>query len=223
MAIRIFVTATNTDVGKTYTTLGLMEEAARQGLRPAALKPIETGVKEGVPADGSALLTAMQRLNPAASALGLEDVVPIRFELPAAPYVAKGEAPLTLEPVYTAIEKIEPLCDILFIEGAGGLLVPIEKGLYMIDLPARIGAHTLLIAPSSLGSINDSLLSMEALKARSIPFDFLINLYKDAQRFATVTRPFYEKEEIAFALLPEALPETVKKLSLLPSDTFQRP
>ncbi len=215
MAIKIFVTATNTDVGKTYTTLRLMEEAARQGMAPAALKPIETGVRNKIPADGSALLEATRRLNPAASELTIDDVVPIRFKLPAAPYVAKGEQTITLLPVFAAIEKVEPLCDILFIEGAGGLMVPIEDGLFMIDLPKQFKAHTILVAPSSLGSINDSLLSMEALRSRGLPFDFIINRFKDSDSFGRITLPFYRKEQIPLLLLPDNLSQAVKKLSIL--------
>jgi len=90
MPLKIFVTATNTDIGKTHTTLLLMEEAAKRGLRPLAFKPVETGVTGGVAPDGSRLLEASKRLNPDAASLRLEDIVPYRFELPAAPIVAKG-------------------------------------------------------------------------------------------------------------------------------------
>ena len=72
-----FVTATNTDIGKTHVTLLLMKEAARRGLRPAAFKPIETGVAD-LPPDGAKLLEATRRLNPDAATLGLEMVVPVR-------------------------------------------------------------------------------------------------------------------------------------------------
>ncbi len=212
MAIKIFVTATNTEVGKTYTTLRLMEEAARQGMAPAALKPIETGVVNDLPADGKLLLEKSRDLNPALRDMTLDDIVPIRFELPAAPYVAKGKQTITLSPVFSAIEKLEPLCDILFIEGAGGLLVPIERDLFMIDLPKLFKAYTLLVAPSSLGSINDSLLSMEALKSRGLDFRFLINLHKDAESFFRVTLPFYKEEQIPFSLLPDDLEKSVKEL-----------
>jgi dethiobiotin synthetase len=212
MAKKIFVTATNTNVGKTHVTRVLMEEAAKKGLRPGAFKPIETGVEEGIPADGTLLLDMMQRLNPRMKSIGLEEVVPYRFSLPAAPYVAKGDRPIDWALIETQMRKIEKECDILFIEGAGGLMVPIEKDCFMIDLPRRFHAHTLLVSPSRLGSINDTLLSMEALLMRGIAFDLAINLHEDRESFAEVTLPFYKKSGIPFSLLPEASGTLLEKL-----------
>ncbi|MFA7091631.1 MAG: dethiobiotin synthase, partial [Arcobacteraceae bacterium] len=83
-------------------------------------------------------------------------------------------------------------CDILIIEGAGGLMVPILKEYFMIDLIQELNAKAILIVPSNLGSINDTLLSMEALKNRNITFDWYVNLYKDKEEFSKITLPFYE-------------------------------
>ncbi|WP_456322648.1 dethiobiotin synthase [Hydrogenimonas sp.] len=212
MAIRIFVTATNTDVGKTYTTLGLMEEAARQGFRPGAFKPIETGVENQKPSDGTLLLETMKRLNPQMKDIDTKSVVPSQFTLPAAPYVAKGEESIDWENIDSNMREIEKRCDILFIEGAGGLMVPIEKDCFMIDLPRRFDAHTLLLSPSRLGSINDTLLSMEALLMRKIPFDLAINLFEESDSFAETTLPFYEKSGIPFSLLPKDSSALLEKL-----------
>ncbi|BDY12595.1 dethiobiotin synthase [Hydrogenimonas cancrithermarum] len=215
MAIKIFVTATNTNVGKTHTTLSMMEEAARQGLRPAAFKPIETGVTDEKPADGTALLKAMHRLNPVTEKLTTNDVVPLQFKLPAAPYVAKGDQTIVLGPVIEKSKQIEALCDILFIEGAGGVMVPIDEGLFMIDLPKLFDAHTLLISPSRLGSINDTLLSMEALNHRGIGFDLAINLFEDMESFEYITLPYYERTGISHSLLPRDLSALVRRFNRL--------
>ncbi|WP_300366080.1 dethiobiotin synthase [Hydrogenimonas sp.] len=205
MTKKIFVTATNTNVGKTHVTCLLMEEAARRGFRPAAFKPIETGVEDDNPLDGSLLLETMQKLNPATHSLTTDEIVPYRFELPAAPYIAKGDTDISLEVIEKQIGNIESFCDILFIEGAGGLMVPIEKELFMIDLPNRLGAHTLLVSPSRLGSINDTLLSMEALTSRGIDFTLAINLYEERESFAHVTQPFYRETQMAYHLLPQGI------------------
>ncbi|WOE70372.1 dethiobiotin synthase [Hydrogenimonas thermophila] len=216
MTIKIFVTATNTNIGKTYTTVALMQEAAKQGLRPAGFKPIETGVLNGKPADGTILLKTMQELNPSANELTIDDVVPIQFELPAAPYVAKGNKTISFDLIKEKLKKIEKVCDILFIEGAGGLLVPIEDNLFMIDLPAIFKVdRTLLISPSRLGSINDTLLSMEALTRREINFDLAINLYEDYESFEEVTLPYYKKAGESFYLLPRDLSKLISTFSNL--------
>jgi len=203
MAIRIFVTATNTGIGKTYTILRLMERAAEKGARPAAFKPIETGVMGNRPADGTLLFETMKRVNPSTKSLRLEEIVPCQFELPAAPYVAKKEKVISLERIEERLKKVEAHCDILFIEGAGGLMVPIDEKIFMIDLPERFAARTLLISPSRLGSINDTLLSMEALHNRDMAFDLMINLHEERDDFEKVTYPYYLKQGIDHYLFPE--------------------
>jgi len=214
MAIKIFVTATNTNIGKTYTTVALMKEAAKQGLSPAAFKPIETGVLNGKPADGTILLKTMHQLNPSTHELTINDIVPLQFKLPAAPYVAKGDKTISFDLIKEKVQKIEKLCDILFIEGAGGLLVPIEDDLFMIDLPAIFKVDkTLLISPSRLGSINDTLLSMEALKRREINFDLAINLYEDRESFEEVTLPYYKKAGVSYYLLPRDLSKLISNIT----------
>lgn len=85
------------------------------------------------------------------------------------------------------------MCDVLVIEGAGGLMVPLEEDLFIIDLIKHFQAQAILITPSKLGCINDTLLSIEALKSRNIDFDFYINLYEDKDSFHKVSKPFLEK------------------------------
>ncbi len=189
--MRIFVTATNTGVGKTYTTLKLMDLAHKSGLKPGVIKPIETGVV-GSPEDGSKLFAKCQELNPGLKRFSITDIVPYRFNLPAAPYVAKKDTSIRVDTIVEKIEQIENCCDILFIEGAGGLMVPIEKDFFMIDLIEACDAKALLVTSSKLGSINDTLLSMETLQRRRIPYQWYINLYEDKESFHRITLPFYK-------------------------------
>ena len=121
MAKRIFVTATNTDIGKTYTTKLLLTEFASRGIRVGVLKPIETGVVDSAP-DGDMLLESVQELNSAFKTLQRGDIVPITYELPAAPFVASNVVSLDLNKIKSAIDKLEEFCDVLIIEGAGGLM-----------------------------------------------------------------------------------------------------
>ena len=189
--MRIFVTATNTGVGKTHTTLQLLDIASKAGLRPGVIKPIETGVL-GSPVDGSKLFAKCQELNPSLNTLSLNDIVPYQFGLPAAPYVAKGDTTIDIEKIQKKIAKIEELCDILFIEGAGGLMVPIEKDLFMIDLIQALDAKALLVAPSRLGCINDTLLSLQALEHKNIPHHWYLNLHEDKEHFFEISYPFFK-------------------------------
>ncbi len=204
--MRIFITATNTGVGKTYTTLRLLDIAKKVGLKPGVIKPIETGVL-GSPDDGSKLFTKCQELNPSLKSLTLEDIVPYQFELPAAPYIAKGKSSIDIKKIEEKIAKIEALCDILFIEGAGGLMVPIEKDFFMIDLIQALQAQALLVAPSKLGCINDTLLSLQALKNQKISHHWYLNLYEDKEEFFKISYPFFTDY---FGKVPLDLPSVFK-------------
>ncbi|WP_353661936.1 dethiobiotin synthase [Hydrogenimonas sp. SS33] len=215
MPLKLFVTATNTDVGKTHTTLLLMEEAAKRGLRPLAFKPVETGVSGGMAPDGSRLLEAAKRLNPDAAPLRLEQIVPYRFELPAAPFVAKGRTHISLNKIEAAMESLLPLCDILFVEGAGGLMVPLEENLFIVDLPLRLKLPVLLVTPGRLGSINDTLLSLEALQRRCIEPTVAVNLKEgEKEAFESVTKPYYESVGFRYLRLPEEAPALLDRLGL---------
>jgi dethiobiotin synthetase len=193
MKKRIFITATNTDIGKTYTTLKLMESFSAMGLRVGVVKPIETGVVDGIYPDGDLLLAKLKECNSACLELRVEDVVPISYELPAAPYIASGGAMFDFTKVTDAIEKMEALCDIVLIEGAGGLYVPIDYSFMMIDLIQFLKAHTLLVTHCSLGCINDTLLSEEALAHRKIAYVVAFNCRKGDDSFKEISLPYFLK------------------------------
>ncbi len=186
----IFITATNTNVGKTYACKKLLKHYANRGLKVGYFKPIETGVVK-TPEDGTALLNLAQELNQEFT-VNINDVVPYQFELAAAPFVAKGNKEINIDFIKDKMNYLLNFCDILVIEGAGGLMVPILKDFFIIDLIKELKAKTILISPSNLGSINDTLLSINALKSYKIEFEWYINLYKDKETFSEVTLPFYE-------------------------------
>ncbi len=191
MAKRIFITATNTDIGKTYTTKKLLREYAANGVRVGAIKLIETGVVDGKAPDGMELLATLKELNPAFEDVTLEDIVPITYELGAAPYVASRATPLDFGLLQEKIEKLETLCDVLLIEGAGGLLVPLDGSFMMIDLILFFQASALLVTHCSLGCINDTLLSLQALKNRNIPAVVAFNCRGGDENFETLSEPFF--------------------------------
>ena len=192
MAKRIFITATNTDIGKTYTTVKLMQRLAQQGHRVGVIKPIETGVVDDHVPDGSLLLKTLQRLNPETASLELDDIVPIRYSLPAAPFVSSGGKPVDYSKINDALVRMESYCDICLIEGAGGLLVPVDAATDMIDLIVRSQAKALLVSHCRLGCINDTRLSLEALRRREIDFIWLLNCRPDDQNFSLTSQPWFD-------------------------------
>lgn len=190
MSKRIFITATNTDIGKTYTSKLILKEFASRGLRVGAIKLIETGVKEFAP-DAEALLTCVQELNAEFKDIKVEDIVPITYKLPAAPFVASNNTPLDLPKLNVAVEKLEELCDVLIIEGAGGLYVPVDENYMMIDLIQHFEAPALLVTHCALGCINDTLLSSKALDDRDIKHLTAFNCRESDSSFSEVSEPYF--------------------------------
>ena len=187
----LFVTATGTNIGKTYTTLQLIQAFSKRTIRVGVCKPIETGV-EHVPVDAEMLLEACQAVNPAFTSLSSKEITAYTFPLPAAPFSADTQHTIEVEKIFEKIKELQTRCDLLIIEGAGGLMVPITQDYMMIDLAKELKSKILLVTPSRLGCINDTLLSLEALDSRGMDFDWCVNLYEDYEDFAEVTQPFYD-------------------------------
>ena len=187
----LFITATGTNVGKTHTTLRLIDALAAKGRSVGVFKPIETGVTDTAP-DATILLESCRKVNRKFNGLTTEDITAYTFPLPAAPYCADTAHEIDMETLFAKYRHLSKLCDILLVEGAGGLMVPVTKNFFMIDLAKALQSKVLLVTPSRLGCINDTLLSMEALRSRNMTFDWCVNLYEDAEHFSEVTQPFYD-------------------------------
>ncbi len=211
MAKRIFITATNTDIGKTYVTEHLLKHYAALGFKVGVIKPIETGVKES-PIDGTRLLSLVKSLNPALSEFKVNDIVPVQFALPAAPYCANSAKPVDLSAIDNAVARIEPLCDILLIEGAGGLYVPVDKSTMIIDLIKRYRAKALLVSHCRLGCINDTILSINALKEHSIPFSWTLNCHSDDNTFKQVSEPYFRDTYPDYTIFTRDIEKVAKEL-----------
>jgi len=188
----IFITATNTDIGKTYATCKLIEELGSQGLHVGVLKPIETGVQE-YPVDGKILLETAKKYNPKLQNFTYKDVVPIQYKVPAAPYVAKGDEKIDMEAIYKAYEKMKKISDVVLIEGAGGLMVPVDEGIYMYDFIKNFNAITLLVTHANLGCINDTLLNQKMLDTLEVEYEWCVNFRDNKKNFEKTTLPYYKK------------------------------
>jgi len=192
-----FITATNTNIGKTKACEIFLKRFASEGKKVGYFKPIETGVIDK-PIDGVSILNLTKELNPDFD-VTIDDIVPYQFKLPAAPFVAnKQDINIDIKLLKEKRDHLLQFCDVLIIEGAGGLMVPIKENYFMIDLIKEFEndnpkQETILITPSKLGCINDTLLSIQALKNMDINFKWYVNLYKEKEEFKITTLPFYEK------------------------------
>jgi dethiobiotin synthetase len=186
-----FITATNTNVGKTYASEKFLLQMANDGKKVGYFKPIETGVIDDMPSDALSIFELLEVINPDFDVL-VDDICPYRFRLPASPYVAKKDTVIDIDFLVSKKDYLLSKCDVLIIEGAGGLMVPITKEIFMIDLIKIFQAKAILITPSNLGCINDTLLSIDKLRSKNIDFQWYINLYKEKLEFESITLRFYE-------------------------------
>ena len=159
-----FVTGTDTGVGKTVVACALIRQLAARGIDVGAMKPIETGVGDEGPLDALALQAAAGGVDP------LDDVCPQRFSLPAAPSVAASAEGRQVEvwAIRRAYERLSTRHDCVVVEGAGGLLVPASEEHSMADLARELDLPLLIVARAALGTINHTLLSLEAAVARGL-------------------------------------------------------
>jgi dethiobiotin synthetase len=160
-----FVTGTDTGVGKTAVACALARTLRSRGVDVGVMKPVETGVGSDGPLDALALRRAAGVGDP------LEDVCPQRFALPAAPSVAaEAEArEVDLDAIRAAAKRILGRHQQVIAEGAGGILVPLRRDFTMADLARELGLPLLVVARARLGTINHTLLTLDAAALRGLP------------------------------------------------------
>ena len=164
----IVITGTNTGVGKSIVTAGLVQQLHLNKVRAAGIKPVETGCEYGedhnlIAADG-ALLHAMAPWVPA------NTVAPYRFKLPIAPTLAarKSGLQLRLDDLVEVIEQARHYADLLLIEGAGGALSPLTEEENTLDLAKRLNAPVIICAEDCLGTQSLTLSVIENARNRGL-------------------------------------------------------
>lgn len=179
----IFITGTDTGVGKTFVAAGLISAFKRMGFSVCPMKPLETGcrVKKGrlVPEDALKLIEASNTKE------SLEIINPYRFRFPLAPAVAaelEGRR-IDKKKILSSYNYLSGKYDITLIEGAGGIMVPVypvrkkalsslSNGVYkkylFLDIVQELDIPLIIISRPTLGTINHTLLTIEAVRGRGI-------------------------------------------------------
>ena len=152
----IFITGTDTGVGKTLLTGLLLHHLRQNGCHALAIKPFCSGSR----AD-TEFLCAVQE-----GELTPDEITPFFFAEPLAPLVAarKHHRSSCLPEVLRRISRVAGRCQYLLIEGIGGLLVPLGEGFTVRDLITRLDCEVIVVSRNRLGTINHTLLTVEALK-----------------------------------------------------------
>lgn len=165
---RLYVAGTDTEVGKTGVSLLLMHYFLAQGHKPFYLKPFQTGVQSPRDPDGDAAFVYrhvehLQANDPSESS-------PYCFPQAKAPLFAAQNVGMSIDlhKIEAIVEKKSRTYSPVIMEGAGGLLVPVTEDMLGVDLIFCLQAETILVARAGLGTINHTLLSVEALTCRGL-------------------------------------------------------
>jgi dethiobiotin synthetase len=201
--IRIGVTGTDTGVGKTVVTCGLVAALRRRGLRVVGMKPVESGVAPDDPTrDGARIARAAGETRP------LSVTAPITFPDAVAPLVAARRAGrvIDLDRLDASVKEASRDADVLVVEGAGGLLVPVTDRLSFDMLFARWALEPIVVAANRLGVINHVRLTLAACRAaglrpRAVVLNTLSTLSFDSST-AENAKMIGELERIAVCELP---------------------
>ena len=158
--MNLFLTGTDTDVGKTYVAALLIRGLRRAGFDTAGMKPICCGGRE----DAEILREAAGGLQP------LDEVNPVWLAAPAAPYTAAKlegrEVDLGL--VRGVFARLRKGRRSIIVEGAGGWMAPITRDYFMADLAADFGLPVAVVVRNRLGALNHALLTVQAIRARGL-------------------------------------------------------
>lgn len=172
----MFVTGTDTGVGKTVITALLALLYQEAGVRVGLEKPVITGVKAGEDAALAGDLAFLQKV----LSTGAGPVCSYAFTPVVSPHLAAALAGVSIDPVRIEADhaRLSSRCDAVLVEGAGGLLVPLNDHCLMADLAARLKLPLLIVSRPSIGTINHTLLTVSCAQARGLEVaGIIINNY----------------------------------------------
>lgn len=190
MTFGLFVTGTDTDVGKTVIAQGLLCALRAQGLKVAPFKPIASGCR--LSADGLRNTDAELLLAAAGGGFSYELVNPFAFEPAIAPHLAAAQAGqrICLDRITRAYQQLAQSVDVVVVEGAGGWRVPLDAQRSLAAIPQRLGLDVILVVGVRLGCLSHALLTAEAIQADGLRLaGWVANIVDptDAQASAQIT------------------------------------
>jgi dethiobiotin synthetase len=182
----IFVTGTDTGVGKTVVSATIARTLQQSGKRVAAMKPIQTGAGE----DGLLDIEFIQKVM--GTNHSLELVCPCRYPLALAPLVAANLAgeQIDVDKIKSAYFELSLRHEIVIVEGSGGLVVPITETYFMSDLAYDLELGLIIVIRPGLGTLNHTLLTLEHARSHGLDIlGFVINGFPDSPNLAERKNP----------------------------------
>ena len=164
-----FITGTDTGVGKTWSTIALMQYFKKQGKSVAAMKPVASGAswKDGRLVNDDALL--LQHW--ASEDFDYDIVNPYVFEMPVSPHIAAEKMGETIgfKRISDSLAVLQKSCEVVLIEGVGGWLVPLGKQVGISDLARQLGFPVIVVVAIRLGCINHARLTFSVIQKAGVP------------------------------------------------------
>jgi dethiobiotin synthetase len=196
--VSLFITGTDTGVGKTHTTVQLLRLSRASGMRCAGMKPICCG---GRP-DAELLLAA------SSEGLTIGEINPVWLKTPAAPFAAARieQVKIDVEPIVPALRALQDRVEHVIVEGAGGWLVPIRADYFVSDLAVEMKLPVLVVALNRLGYLNHTALTVHSIGKHGLPCaGIVLNELPGAPDVATATNADILQEIMDVPLLPGLL------------------
>ncbi len=186
----IFVTATDTEVGKTFFSGLLIRSLLQQGIKAGYFKPVASGCQ----LENGALVSEDLLFVESFTGTKLDPNLhsPVRYLKPLAPLAAARleKRPLSLEKIWESYERLKRRYSILVVEGVGGVMVPLKENYLVLDLMVDIRLPAVVVCRPGLGTINHTLLTLHMLKSNDIlVLGFLTNGYRNDADEAAMTSP----------------------------------
>jgi len=201
----LFVTGTDTEVGKTYVSTIIIRSLVGAGHRVGVYKPVASDAVS----DGNALVSedAVALWETAGRPLSLDAVCPQRFAAPLAPHLAARAECKEVDTrlLRTGISIWADHCDIVIVEGAGGLLSPFSDDEFVADLAMDFGYPLVVVAPNMIGVINQTLQTLLTAACFRDGLDVAGVVLNDVRRFDEDPSRDYNREQIASRAVPPVL------------------
>lgn len=156
-----FITGTDTDVGKTWATLTLMQYFKQQGKTVVGMKPVAAGcvMQDGQLKNEDALLIQSQ----ASFVLPYDLINPYAYELPVSPHIAGAANPVVIDKLLVRFDELKNKAEVILVEGAGGWLAPINNHQDVSDLANFLALPVIMVVAIRLGCINHAKLTYQAI------------------------------------------------------------
>ena len=222
----LFVTGTDTEVGKTLVAGAIARTLHKKGLRVEVFKPVASGCRKGreglISADAEFLAACAE------SRRTLAEITPLRYKVALVPNVAaeRQGAEVDLDAIFEAYRQLDGQADCVIAEGVGGLLCPISDNFWVIHLAKMMRLPVVIVARAGLGTINHTLLTLQVARAAGLEVaGVVINRYRidpAAQKaLADGKTPYtHGDEDLAIFTNPAQIAERgrVEVLAIVPED-----